>query len=129
MALTINQSDLFRFERLVAKLSKPSEPPVVIFIPCARGSTKLAAFAKDAVLTMPVPSQGTANPFTLDWRDFKELAAKKNTDVLFDVQQKEVRVQYDGAGCWFSLGSILRIRGTLFVWLFVIWCPTKAWNF
>ena len=54
MALTINQTDLYRFERLVSKLSKPSEPPVVSFIPCPDGSVKLAAFHRDAILTMPV---------------------------------------------------------------------------
>jgi hypothetical protein len=94
MALTINQSDLYRFERLVSKLSKLSEPPVVCFIPCNTGNTKLAAFCTDAVLTMPVTTQGYVNPFTLNWKDFKEVSAKKNIIVSFDVQKTVVHVAY-----------------------------------
>ena len=90
MALTIIQSDLYRFERLVTKLTKPSEPPVVTFIPCSSDTTKLAAFCKDAILTMPVALLETAMQIQQDLRKslvqvdalIKEVKAQKQQDWL-----------------------------------------------
>ena len=82
MTMTITGSDLYRFQRLVAKLVKSSDDPTVCLIP-HDGNMKLCAFANDAALTMLVDSEGYLDPVTMRWKDFKSLSAKKYQDVTF----------------------------------------------
>jgi hypothetical protein len=99
MALTIRQSDLYRFVRLVSKLTKPSEPPTVCFIPC-NSNVKFAAFCKDAILTMTVDATGFVEPFSLSWETVKTLSAKRNIDMSFTLQEDSVRVQIGEEQRW-----------------------------
>jgi len=99
MALTINQLDLYRFERLVSKLTKPSEPPMVRFIPCNDDIT-LAAFCKDAILTMTVDKTGFIDPFSLSWDTIKTLSAKKYIDMTFTLEEDTVHVQIGEEQRW-----------------------------
>jgi len=93
MPLTIKQTDLNRFERLVTKLTKSSENPMICFIPSNTGTLKLCAFAKDAILTMSVSKQGFVDPFSLSAVSLKTLVAKKGSDVILTPQKDAVHVQ------------------------------------
>ena len=93
MALTINQKDFYRFERLVSKLIKPADNPMVCFIP-TDGNFKLAAFSQDAILTMSVAKQGFMEPFAVPLLTLKPLAVnKKDTEITFAPQGKTVHIQ------------------------------------
>jgi hypothetical protein len=92
MSLTIRQLDLFRFERLVAKVFTPSEPPMVCLIPSSDG-LKLAAFARDAIITMSVSKQGFVDPFAISHATLKTLAVKKDVDLILTPNKDNVHVQ------------------------------------
>jgi len=64
---TINQSYLYRFERLVSKMVKPSEPLAICIIPHG-GNLKLCAFGKEAILTMLIHNEGFVDPFARIWQ-------------------------------------------------------------
>lgn len=100
MALTIKQTDINRFERLVAKLTKSSENPMICFIPSNGGTLKLCAFAKDAVLTMTVSKQGFVDPFAISAVSLKTLAAKKGSDIILTPQKDAVHVQQGEEQRW-----------------------------
>ena len=89
MKTIINRFDLYRFERLVSKLVKPSELPAVVMFTSSADSLQLAAFCSGAVLTYTLPICSETKPFTLPWTALKELAAKKDV-VEFDVNGKDV---------------------------------------
>jgi len=95
MTMTLKQSDLYRFERLVSKLCKPSDNPTIAFLPHG-GKLRLCAFAPSATLSMLVPRDDFADAFAMRWSDFKTVAAaKKGTDVTFELQKGAVRVRAD----------------------------------
>ena len=105
MTMTLKQSDLYRFERLVSKLIKPSDNPMVCFIPLD-GSLKLCAFSKDAMLTMHVNKEGFLDPFTMQWSDLKALAVgKKNVDITFNLTKDSVHVRCGEEQHWFSVST------------------------
>ncbi len=104
MKTFLNRSDLYRFERLVSKLVKPTELPATIsFAPCSDG-LQFAAFCDAAVLTLTVPSNDAVNrpsatdPFTLPWTIVKEFATKKNDDIGLDVNDKTVSLSWNVNG-------------------------------
>jgi len=100
MPLTVKQSDINRFERLVAKLTKSSENPTICFIPSNTGTLKLCAFAKDAILTMTVSKQGFVDTFALSAVSLKTFAAKKGSDVILTPQKDAVHVQQGEEQRW-----------------------------
>ena len=63
MTMSLKQSDLYRFERLMSKLMRSSAvAPMVHFIPNG-GSIKLLASTDNAMLTMHAPRDGFLDPF------------------------------------------------------------------
>jgi hypothetical protein len=100
MTMTITGSDLCRFQRLVSKLMKSSDEPAISLIP-HDGNLKLCAFAKDAMLTMLVDTEGSLDPFTMRWSDFKSLTAKKNQSVTFNLTKDSIHVRCGEAQDWF----------------------------
>jgi hypothetical protein len=99
MALTIKQLDLFRFERLVARISTPSDVPMVCFIPSSDG-LKLAAFTKDANITMSVSKSGFVDPFSISYATLKTLAIKKDTDLILTPNKDNIHVQRGQEQSW-----------------------------
>jgi hypothetical protein len=91
MALTIKQIDLYRFERSVARISTPSDVPMVCFIPSSDG-LKLAAFTKDANITMSVAKSGFVDPFSISYATLKTLAIKKDVDLILTPQKDNIHV-------------------------------------
>ena len=70
MTLTLKQTDLYRFERMVSKLVKPSDAASVkvCLITSGNGNIKLAAFCPDAILTMDVSlKRDLSIPFRQLW--------------------------------------------------------------
>jgi hypothetical protein len=93
MTLNVKLQDLHSFERLVSKLVKTSDDPLICFTP-QDGNLKLSAFTKDATLSVLINTVGFAHSFSMRWSDFKSLAtAKKNTDIVFDLQKDAVQVR------------------------------------
>ena len=101
MSMTITGSDLYRFQRLVAKLIKSSDTPTISFIP-HEGNLKLCGFAKDAMLTMSVSRAGFLDPFAMQWRDFKSLATAKKQDVIFNLTKDSIHVLHGEEHHWFT---------------------------
>ncbi len=98
MKTFINRSDLYRFERLLSRLVKPTELSATIsFAPCSNG-LQFAAFTDTAVLTLTVPSNDVVEPFTLPWATIKEFAAKKNDSIGLDVNGKTVALSWNVNG-------------------------------
>jgi len=94
MKTTINRFDLYRFERMVSKLVKPSELPTnVLFARCEDG-LQISAFCNGAVLTYTLPSRTESDPFTLPWGTLKELVAKKYDTIDFVVQGRELTLHW-----------------------------------
>ena len=104
MTLTLKMTDLLLFRTLVGKLSKPSEPPMVCFIPGSTG-LKLAAFTKDATLVMSAFKQGFIDPFAIQWDAVKELTDKKmDVGVTFTPQKDStIHVEYAGGQRWYAI--------------------------
>jgi hypothetical protein len=100
MALTIKQLDLYRFERLVAKLFTPSDEPMVCLIPSSDGDMKLAAFTKDAIITMSVSKSGFVDPFSISHATLKTLAVKKDVDLILTPNKDNVHVQRGQEQSW-----------------------------
>ena len=91
MKTIINRFDLYRFERLMSKLVRPSElPQTASFALCADG-LQLTALCNGAALTLTVPSAGEVEPFTLPWSTVKEFSSKKNDYIDAIVNGKVVR--------------------------------------
>jgi len=104
MTMTLKQSDLYRFERLVSKLIKPSDMPTVCFFPHG-GSLKLCAFSKDAMLTMFINKEGFLDPFAMQWNDLKSFSAKKNVDITFTLTKDSVHVRHGEEQHWFVVNK------------------------
>jgi len=105
MTMTIKQSDLYRFERLMSKLMRsPAVAPMVHFIPNG-GSIKLLASTDSAMLTMHAPRDGFLDPFSMQWSDFKTIAVKKNNDVEFDLEKNAVVIRCEGISQRFLTGK------------------------
>ena len=102
MTLTIKQSDLYKFERMVSKLVKPSDAAStkVCLITSDNGAIKLAAFCKDAILTMVVGKTGFINPFSTTLDAIKPIALKKDVDMTFEIQGNSVHVRYGVEQSW-----------------------------
>jgi hypothetical protein len=100
MSITITGTDLCRFKRMVSKLAKSSDDPMVCFMP-QDGNTKLCAFANDAVLTMLVNTEGFDDPVTMRWRDFKSITAKKDQSVSFNLTKDTIHVRCGEEQHWF----------------------------
>ncbi len=98
MKTFINRFDLYRFERLVSKLVKPTDHPATIsFAPCSDG-LQFAAFTDVAVLTLTVPTSDVVEPFTLPWATIKEFASKKNDEIGLDVNNNTVTLLWNVNG-------------------------------
>jgi hypothetical protein len=103
--MSLKQSDLYRFERLMSKLMRSSAiAPMVHFIPNG-GSIKLLASTDNAMLTMHAPRDGFLDPFSMQWSDFKTIAVKKNNDVEFDLEKNAVVVRCEGISQRFLTGK------------------------
>ncbi len=98
MKTTLNRLNLFRFERLVSKLVKPSELPTTIAFASCTDGLQFVAFTDAAVLSLIVPCNGTPHPFTLPWTTIKELALKKNGAVDLDVNGNTVSLSWNVNG-------------------------------
>ncbi len=98
MKTTLNRSDLYRFERLVSKLVKPSELPATIAFASCSDDLQFVAFTDAAMLTFTVPYVEASDPFTLPWATVKELASKKNGEVGLDMNDKSVTVSWNVNG-------------------------------
>ena len=105
MTMSLKQSDLYRFERLMSKLMKSSSvAPMVHFIPNG-GNIKLLAETDNAMLTMSAPCDGFLDPFSMQWSDFKTFAVKKDKDVAFDLEKNAVVVRCDEISQRFLTGK------------------------
>jgi hypothetical protein len=104
MTMSIKQSDLYRFERMVSKLVKPSDTPTICFVP-VEGGLKLCAFSKDAMLTMLVNKTGFLDPIMMQWNDIKSIAIKKDVDITFDLKKDSVHIRYGEEQCWCSVNK------------------------
>jgi hypothetical protein len=93
MPLTIKQSDLYRFSRMVSKLTKPSNPPLIGFIPGGPDHVKLCAFAGNAVLVVTVPGKRTILPFAMSAASLKTIAVKGKADITLAVQKGTIQFQ------------------------------------
>ena len=103
--MSLKQSDLYRFERLMSKLMKSSAiAPMVHFIPNG-GSIKLLASTDNAILTMSTPRDGFLDLFSMQWRDFKTFAVKKDKDVEFALEKNAVVVRCEGISQRFLMGK------------------------
>jgi DNA polymerase III sliding clamp (beta) subunit (PCNA family) len=104
MTMSLKQTDLFRFERLMSRLMKSSVTPMVHFTPNG-SSIKLLASTDDAMLTMSAPRDGFLVPFSMQWTDFKTFAIKKDKDVDFDLEKNAVVVRSEGISQRFLTGK------------------------
>jgi hypothetical protein len=85
MQVTLNRKDLYRFERLVNKLVNSHDCPIAVaFLPNPDG-VEFTAFYRDATLCLTVPGVTMKKSFALPVSALKELAAKHNDMVTFDV--------------------------------------------
>jgi len=65
---------------------------MICFIP--NGSDlKLAAFSKDATLTMSISKQGHADPFSISHATLKTFVGKRDADIILDPQTDSVHVR------------------------------------
>jgi|GEM_PF-3309975 len=99
MQITLHRSDLYRFERLVNKLVRPSElPTAIMFSPCP-GGIMLTAFCENAVMSMIVPDVNITTSFSLPWSALKELMSKKDDGhVDFDVTDVQITATWSVNG-------------------------------
>ena len=105
MTMTVKQSDLYRFERLMSKLMRSSAvAPMVHFIPNGN-SIKLFASTDNAMLTMSVPRDGFLDPFSMQWSDFKTFAVKKDKEIEFDLEKDAVMIRCDEISQRFLTGK------------------------
>ena len=98
MKTIINRFDLYRFERLVSKLVKPSDLPAVALIASCPEGLLFMAFCNGAMLSYTVPTHSDTDPFTLPWQTLKELAQKKHDTIQFDVNGKDVTLSWNDNG-------------------------------
>ena len=105
MTMSLKQSDLYRFERLMSKLMRSSAvAPMVYFIPNG-SSIKLLTSTDNAMLTMVAPRDGFLDPFSMQWSDFKTFAVKKDKDVEFNLEKNAVVVRCEGISQRFLTGK------------------------
>ena len=86
MSIIFNRSELFRFERLVTKagLTKNNPNQNVQFLSGPQGLT-LLFMNGDFSMSFDIASTPLDAPFSLKWDDVKELAAKPEGEVRFDL--------------------------------------------
>jgi len=99
MKTTLHRNDLYRFERLVNKLVRPSELPTAItFSPCP-GGVMLTAFCENAAMSMTVPGVNIIMSFSLPWSALKELMSKKDDgNIDFDVTDTRITATWSVNG-------------------------------
>ena len=102
--MTLKQSDLTRFTRLVGRLIKPTDIQTICLIPHG-GSLKLCAFGKDAMLTFIISKEGFCDPFAIRWDDLKKVSGKKSGDVTFNLTKDAVHVRSGEEQNWFGIGK------------------------
>ncbi len=98
MKINLLRSDLFRFERLVTKLVKPSEFSATIYFVPSPDGLQIAAYCDTAILTLTVPTDYADTPFTLPWATVKELASRKANPVELDVNGPLVGIAWSESG-------------------------------